>query len=108
VFKSGAVFAAYPGFFIPFVGKGPGREWDIAGSGEKGSAMGNRFRSQKGFTLVELLIVMAIIGVIAAIAIPVYLDHRGRAYNAAAQSDLRNFRSAMEAAFAEQKQYPPM
>lgn len=61
--------------------------------------------NQKGFTLIELLIVVAIIGILAAIAIPQFSAYRQRAYNSAGQSDLRNFKTAMEADFADNQQY---
>lgn len=44
---------------------------------------------EAGFTLVELLTVVVILGVLAAIAIPQFLDHKNRAYRAAMTSDLR-------------------
>jgi len=63
-------------------------------------------KDQKGFTLVELMIVVAIIGILAAIAIPQFTSYRAKAFNSAAQSDLRNFKTAMEAAYADDQQYP--
>jgi type II secretion system protein G len=60
----------------------------------------------KGFTLVELMIVVAIIGILAAIAIPQFASYRTRAFNTAAQSDLRNLRTSMEAYFVDWQQYP--
>jgi type IV pilus assembly protein PilA len=65
-----------------------------------------RKNNQKGFTLVELMIVVAIIGILAAIAIPQFAAYRAKAFNAAAESDLRNFKTAMEASLADTQVYP--
>ena len=62
-------------------------------------------RNEKGFTLVELLIVIAIIAILAAIAIPQFSAYRVRALNTAAQSDLKNFRTTLEAYFADNQSY---
>jgi type IV pilus assembly protein PilA len=60
----------------------------------------------KGFTLVELMIVVAIIGILAAIAIPQFAKYRRRAFNSAALSDARNLRTDVEGWYAEWFHYP--
>ncbi|KPK92234.1 MAG: hypothetical protein AMJ94_05485 [Deltaproteobacteria bacterium SM23_61] len=62
-------------------------------------------KGQKGFTLIELMIVIAIIGILAAIAIPQFTAYRQRGFNAAAQSDLRNAATAQEAYYTDNQSY---
>jgi len=65
----------------------------------------NKTKNQQGFTLIELMIVIAIIGILAAIAIPQFSAYRQRAYNSAANSDLKNAATAQEAYYVDFETY---
>lgn len=58
-------------------------------------------RGRKGFTLIELMIVIAIIGILAAIAIPQFVTYRQKSYNTEAKAELKSFYTACQAYFAD-------
>ena len=62
-------------------------------------------KHEAGFTLIELMIVIAIIGILAAIAIPQFSAYRKRSFNSAAQADLRNAATAQEAYYVDHQEY---
>ena len=63
-------------------------------------------RNIRGFTLVELLMVIGIIGLLAAIAIAQFTSYRASAIDSQMKSDLKNAAVAMESYFAEKQSYP--
>lgn len=62
-------------------------------------------KNQKGFTLIELMIVVAIIGILAAIAIPNFRNYQMKAKTAEASANLGNIKTAQEAYLAENDVY---
>jgi type IV pilus assembly protein PilA len=70
------------------------------------SIRARRAQNEKGFTLIELLVVVVIIGVLIAIAIPLYLNYQKSSHDKAADSDVRNAIIVMEQCYADNGVYP--
>ena len=60
-----------------------------------------------GFTLLELLVAMAVLGILATIALVQYAEYKGRGFDARAESSLRMVVAAEEAYFIENSSYVP-
>jgi type IV pilus assembly protein PilA len=77
---------------------------DITNTTKEG-AMLDRMKGQKGFTLIELMIVVAIIGILAAIAIPNFLRYQAKSRQSEAKTNLSAIFVSQTAFFGEQGRY---
>ena len=66
-----------------------------------------KIRAAAGFSLIELMTVMAVIGLLAALGIPRYREMKRRAYSASVASDFNAVRVAAYSYFADHATYPP-
>jgi type IV pilus assembly protein PilA len=62
--------------------------------------------NHQGFTIIEIFIVIAVIGILVAIILPQYAAYRIRGNNVAASTDLKNFKTSVESFFVDHKVYP--
>lgn len=65
-----------------------------------------KLQQDEGFTLLELLVVIAVLGVLAAIAIQQFVIYRSRSIDSQMRSDLKSAAMAMESYFADFQSYP--
>jgi type IV pilus assembly protein PilA len=64
-----------------------------------------RAQDEKGFTLIELLVVILIIGILAAIALPAFLNQRGKAQDSEAKTVARTAQTTLESIYTDDQSY---
>lgn len=62
-------------------------------------------RNELGFTLIEVIVVCAVIGILSGISLQIFIELRTRSFDSRANSDIRNVAAAEEAYFAEVEHY---
>jgi len=62
--------------------------------------------NNKGFSMIELLTVTAVIGILSAVAVPQFSSYKAKSCNSAALSDLRNVKTVLEVYYKDHGQYP--
>ena len=72
----------------------------------KTSCIGNAHRSQRGFTLIEILLVMVILTVLAAVVVPKFTNRSKDARITAAHTDIANLEVALDAYEVDNGKYP--
>lgn len=65
----------------------------------------HKLRNQTGFSLVELMLVVALIGIIAVISIPVIIEYRRKTFDTRAKSDLSSLATAEESYYSNNERY---
>src|SRR3954471_17070232 len=69
------------------------------------NSLRNRLNGEEGFTLIELLVVILIIGILAAIAIPSFLNQKGKGEDSKAKADARTTQTALETYYTDNQNY---